>query len=172
MKDLRDYIVLCEEQGLLKRIKAEVDWDLELSHIAKMNEEQQGPALLFENVKGYDSPVLTSMLTTSKRLAMIMGQSGETPLVELMRHWVNTGDQRVPPKWVDKAPCKENIMKGDDIDLFKFPVPKFYPLDGGRYFGTAHYIITKDPDSGWVNLGTYRSQLLDKKTLGTQFIKG
>ena len=53
-------------------------------------------------------------------------------------------------------------MKGNDIDLFKFPVPKWYPKDGGRFIGTAHYIISKDPDSGWVNLGTYRSQLLDK----------
>ncbi len=172
MKDMRDYIAQCEEQGLLKRIKAEVDWDLELSHIAKMNEERQGPALLFENVKGHESPVLTSIVTTSRRLAMIMGQPGETSLLEIMRHWVNTGDQRVPPKWVDNAPCKENIMKGDDIDLYKFPVPKYYPMDGGQYYGTAHYIVSKDPDTGWVNLGTYRSQLLDKKTLGTQFIKG
>ncbi len=169
---MRDYIAQCEEQGLLKRIKAEVDWDLELSHIAKMNEERQGPALLFENVKGHESPVLTSIVTTSRRLAMIMGQPGETSLLEIMRHWVNTGDQRVPPKWVDNAPCKENIMKGDDIDLYKFPVPKYYPMDGGQYYGTAHYIVSKDPDTGWVNLGTYRSQLLDKKTLGTQFIKG
>ncbi len=58
------------------------------------------------------------------------------------------------------------------MDLYKFPVPHFFPLDGGRYIGTAHFIITKDPETGWVNLGTYRSQLLGKNKIGTQFIKG
>ena len=57
MKDIRDFIGQAEDEGMLHRIKAEVDWDLELSHIAKINEEKSGPALLFENVKGYDSPV-------------------------------------------------------------------------------------------------------------------
>ena len=63
-------------------------------------------------------------------------------------------------------------MKGDDIDLFKFPVPHYYPKDGGRYIGTAHFFITKDPDSDWINIGTYRAQLLGKDKIGTQFIKG
>ena len=58
MKDLRDYIATCEEEGELHRIKAEVDWDLELSHIAKLNEEKKGPALLFENVSARPLPVV------------------------------------------------------------------------------------------------------------------
>ncbi|MGD2125507.1 MAG: phenylphosphate carboxylase subunit beta [Desulfobacteraceae bacterium] len=172
MKDVRDYIAKCEAEGELHRIKAEVDWDLELSHIAKINEERKGPALLFENVKGYDSPVLTSTCTTTERLAIIMGMSKQSTLVDLMREWVKKGETKIPPRTVDTGSCKENIMMGDDIDLLKFPVPKFFPLDGGRFFGTAHFVVTKDPDSDWINLGTYRLQLLDKNTLGTQFIKG
>ena len=172
MKDMRDFISKAEEHGLLHRIKAEVDWDLELSHIAKINEEKQGPALLFENVKDYDSPVITSVCTTPERLALIMGEPRDTTLVDLMRVWVEKNENKIPPKWVDSGPCKENIMMGDEVDLFKFPAPKFYPLDGGRFFGTAHFVVTKDPDTGWVNLGTYRLQLLDKNHLGTQFIKG
>jgi 4-hydroxy-3-polyprenylbenzoate decarboxylase len=174
MKSMRDFIDLAEKEGELKRIKAEVDWDLELSHVAKLNEEKQGPALLFENVKGHDWPIITSVCTTPARLALIMGQPKTNSLVQIMEEWVKIADQRVEPKWVDKkdAPCKENIMTGDDIDLGKFPTPKWYPLDGGRFFGTAHFIISKDPETGWVNLGTYRSQLLGKDKLGTQFIKG
>lgn len=172
MKDLRDFVAVCEKEGQLKRVTAKVDWDLELSHIAKLNEEQSGPALLFENVKGYKTPVMTSVCTTTERLSLIMGMPKETSLVGLMEQWVKVGENRIPPKWVNKAPCKENIMKGKKVDLFKFPVPKWYPMDGGRFFGTAHYIISKDPDSGWINLGTYRSQLLGKDKLGTQFIKG
>ena len=174
MKSMRDFIELAEKEGELKRITAEVDWNLELSHIAKLNEEAQGPALLFENVKDYDTPVITSTCTTAQKLALIMGMPKETPLPEILRGWVKMGDNPIPPKMVDKkdAPCKQNIIMGDDVDLYKFPVPHFFPLDGGRYIGTAHFIITKDPDSGWVNLGTYRSQLLDKNKIGTQFIKG
>lgn len=174
MKDMRDFIHEAETVGQLKRVKAEVDWNLELSHIAKLNEEKSGPALLFENVKGYTSPVITSVCTTTQRLSLIMGAPLESSLVDLMRFWVEKGKTLVPPKFVDRseAPCKENIMKGSDIDLFKFPAPHYYPRDGGRFMGTAHFFITKDPDSGWVNLGTYRAQLLEKDKIGTQFIKG
>jgi len=172
MKDLRDFIQKCEEEGELARIKPEVDWYLELSHIAKLNEEKGGPALLFENVKDYNSPVLTSACTTTNRLALIMGMPKNTTLVELMREWVKRTRLKIPPQWVDTGPCKENIDKGDQINLLKFPVPHVYPKDGGRYFGTAVYVVSKDPDTGWVNLGTYRLQILDEKTLGTQFIKG
>jgi len=172
MKDLREWLALCEKEGELKRIKAEVDWDLELSHVAKLNEEQQGPALLFENIKGYNTPVLTSACTTTSRLALIMGMPKDTSLVELMREWVKRTANKIPPRWVDSGPCKENIDKGDRVNLLKFPVPKVYPRDGGRYFGTAAFVITKDPDTDWINLGTYRLMLIDEKTLGTQFIKG
>ena len=63
-------------------------------------------------------------------------------------------------------------MKGDQINLFKFPVPKVFPMDGGRFFGTTAYTVSKDPETGWLNIGVYRLQVLDEKTLGTQFIKG
>jgi len=169
---MRDFIEQAEAEGMLQRIKAEVDWDLELSHIAKLNEEKKGPALLFENVKDYNSPVITSVCTTTERLSIIMGMPKDSTLVDLMRYWVEKGKTKVPPKIVDTGPCKENKMMAEEVDLFKFPVPKFFPMDGGRYFGTAHFVVTKDPESGWVNLGTYRLQLLDKNTLGTQFIKG
>ena len=172
MNSMRDFIESGEKQGVVKRITAEVDWNLELSHIAKLNEEQQGPALLFENVKGYSSPIITSVCTTPERLALIMGMDRESSLVQIMEHWVNVADRKIEPKLVDTGPCKENILTGDDIDLYKFPAPHWYPMDGGRYFGTAHFIISKDPETGWVNLGTYRSQLLGKDKLGTQFIKG
>jgi len=170
--DLRQWIQMAEEKGELKRVKAEVDWDLELSHIAKLNEEKGGPALLFEKVKGYETPVLTSACTTTRRLALIVGAPLESTLVDLMRLWVEKNQQKIPPKWVDTGPCKENIMRGSEVDLYRFPVPKFYPRDGGRYFGTAVFVLSRDPESGWVNLGTYRLQLLGKNLLGTQFIKG
>ena len=170
--DLRGFISLCEKEGELKRIKPEVDWNLEMSHIAKLNEERGGPALLFEKVKGYPNQVISSVCTTSSRLALIMSMPKNTSLVELMREWVKRTANKIPPKYVATGPCKENIMKGDQINLLKFPVPKVFPKDGGRFFGTTAYTISKDPESGWLNVGVYRLQVLDEKTLGAQFIKG
>jgi 4-hydroxy-3-polyprenylbenzoate decarboxylase len=171
--DLRDYVELCEKEGELKRIKAEVDWDLEMSHIAKLNEEKGGPALLFENVKDYSSPVLSSACTTTSRLSLIMDAPKESSIVDLMRAWVERSKQLIPPRLVKEAPCKENVLTGDQIDVLKtFPVPKVFPRDGGRFFGTTGYSITKDPDTGWVNIGVYRLQTLGKDILGAQFIKG
>jgi phenylphosphate carboxylase beta subunit len=170
--DLRSFIPLCEKEGELKRIKAEVDWNIEMSHIAKLNEEHGGPALLFERVKDYSTPVLSSVCTTTSRLALIMGMPKTTSLVELMREWVKRTAKKIPPKYVASGPCKENVMEGSKINLFKFPIPKVFPRDGGRFYGTTAYTVTKDPETGWLNIGVYRLQALDEKTLGTQFIKG
>jgi 4-hydroxy-3-polyprenylbenzoate decarboxylase len=128
MKSMRDFIVEGEKRGLCKRITAEVDWNLELSHIAKLNEEQSGPALLFENVKDYDTPVITSVCTTTQRLALIMGQPLESKLVDLYDAWAKLGDNLLEPKLVDKADatCKENILTGD------FQVPGAPMVSPGR----------------------------------------
>ena len=93
--DLRGFIALCEKEGQLKRIKAEVDWNLEISHVAKLVEEKSGPALLFENIKGYKSPVLTGAFGTTQRLAMILGKSPRLSMVELTKEWVNIAVKEV-----------------------------------------------------------------------------
>ena len=87
-----------KQKVCVKRITAEVDWNLELSHIAKLNEEQSGPALLFENVKDYDTPVITSVCTTTTRLALIMGMPLESTLVDLYVEWAKLGENLTPPK--------------------------------------------------------------------------
>ena len=58
----------------------------------------------------------------------------------------------------------DNLDEGDTVDLFKFPVPKWHPLDGGRYIGTGDMVITRDPEDGWVNAGTQRVQIDDRNT--------
>jgi phenylphosphate carboxylase beta subunit len=172
--DLRGFITKLEAEGLLHRIKTEVDWNLELSHVAKLNEERKGPALLFENVKdGNGIPVLTSAYTTPSRFAVALGMPTDTTMCDLSRHWMSLATKElIKPVVVDGGPIQENLLEGSDIDLWRFPTPKMYPEDGGRFIGTAVYLVTKDPDSGWVNLGTYRMQILDEKSVGLQIIKG
>jgi phenylphosphate carboxylase beta subunit len=173
MKDLREFIAKAEETGQLRRVKAEVDWDLELSHIARVVEEKSGPALLFENVKGYDSPVLTGAFGTTQRLALILGKDPGLSMVDLTKEWVNAVVKDViPAEEVNDGPIFENILEGDKIDTFAFPSPRFYELDGGRYFGTAVFMALQDPETGDINLGTYRMGVLDDKTVGVQILKG
>lgn len=171
--DLRDFVAKCEMVGQLKRVKAEVDWDLEISHVAKVVEEKLGPALLFEKIKAYTSPVLTGAFGTTQRLAIILGKDPNLSMVQLTREWVDTAVKALTPaKEVKDGPIFENILEGDKIDTFAFPSPKFYELDGGRYFGTAVFMVIQDPETGDINLGTYRMGILDEKSVGVQILKG
>lgn len=169
MRDLRGFMEALDERGELHRIKAEVDWTLELGHVAKLNEECRGPALLFENVKGYNAPVLTSALTTPRRMGIALGLPEARSLMDVIVDWQSRIGNKIPPTTVGSGPCKENIDKGDKIDLFKFPVPLWYPKDGGRYI-TNGCVVTRDPDSGWVNVGTYRLLCHGNRTLGIYII--
>ena len=80
-----------------------------------------------------------------------------------------TKRKTIPPVRVNNGPCKENIILGDDVDVLKFPIPLIHGGDGGRYIGTWHTVITKDPDSSWVNWGMYRLMVHDRNTLGCLF---
>jgi 4-hydroxy-3-polyprenylbenzoate decarboxylase len=171
--DLRDYVSACEKVGQLKRVKAEVDWELELSHVCKLVEEKSGPALLFENVKGYESPVLTGAFGTTQRLAIILGKDPSLSMVDLTREWVALAVKEViRARELKDGPIFENILDGEKVDTFAFPSPKFYELDGGRYFGTAVFMVVQDPETGDINLGTYRMGILDSKSVGVQILKG
>ena len=78
----------------------------------------------------------------------------------------------LPPRFVNDGPIFENVVEGDDVDVLKFPVPRHHELDKARFIGTADCVMTQDPDSGWFNLGAYRSQVYDGKTVGCQITEG
>ncbi len=173
--DLRYFINQCAEANELKRVTAEVDWNLEISHVSKLIEEKKGPALLFENIKGYDSPVFTGAFATTKRLAIMLGLPHHMTMCESAQAWMKktiTSEGLIKAKEVKDGPVLENILTGDKVDLNMFPVPKFFPLDGGRYIGTMVFLVLRDPETGETNLGTYRMQMLDNKTCGVQILPG
>ena len=170
--DLRDWLNKVKEISELKSITEEVDWDEELAAITYMAaKEKGGPALLFENVKG--SPkgfrVLSNILGSSnRRIALTLGLPLDLSTVELISRTKDCYKTKIPPEVVDKkaAPVNENVLKDKNINLFLFPAPKMWPLDGGRYIGTADIILTKDPETGQINLGTYRQMILSKNEVG------
>lgn len=171
-ESLREYVETLEEHGQLRRIDESLSLDLEVGHVAKLNEQKHGPALLFENATGFeddpdrqggayeeDRPVLTSGLSEHERLALAMGFTPDTEITEVIKTWAErTSGEPMPPEWVDDAGCQDNVIT-EDINAYDIPSPRIYPDDGGPYIGTACYWITEDPETGEVNLGTYRGMI-------------
>jgi len=167
--DLREFIAELDDLNEIRMVQG-ADWDLELGTICELNYERQGKALLFDDIPGYPSGyrVLTNGTETYRRaLASI-----EFPLEMEMDDALEEFERRirtyrpVPPKEVTTGPILENVFHGDDIDLLKFPSPRWHEGDGGRYIGTGNIVIMRDPDNGEINLGTYRVSVHDRNTAG------
>lgn len=173
-----------EGKGELRRITTPVDSQLEITEIADRVVKTGGPALLFENVTGYDMPVLINMFGTSQRMAWGLGVDKLDDLVERVEgllqlmhgppeglinklrtlgKLVHLGSFQ--PKTVGSAPCQEIVLQGEDVDLFQLPVLKCWPMDAGRFI-TLPLVITSDPETGVQNYGTYRMQVFDRNTTG------
>lgn len=168
--DLRSFIKRLDDEGELARVKVEVDWKYELGAIAlKCLGPPAGPALLFEKVKGYTIPVFTGGLLTVKRLAIALDLKPETDEKSLLLEWSKRLEKPFKPIIVSTGHCKENKYFGKDVDVLKFPVPWWTERDGGRYIGTWHQVIAKDPDTGWTNVGTYRMMVHEPTVCGIQF---
>jgi len=183
-KDLRDFIAGLEERGELKRITAEVDPHLEMTEICDRTLRAGGPALLFENPKGFSTPVLANLFGTTKRVALGMGEEDPAKLREvgeLMAFlkepeppknfkglWANRSSflqvLNMPVKEVKKAPCQQVVLEGDDIDLHSIPIQTCWPGDAAPLI-TWPLVVTRGPDQTRQNLGIYRMQLIGKNRL-------
>ncbi len=180
-QDLRDFIALLEQRGLLKRIRTEIDPVLEMTEICDRVLRAGGPALLFENVKGQCLPVLANLFGTPERVALGMGREsvrelrevGETlaflrqpePPKGLRDAW----DQlplwkqvlNLAPKEVRSAPCQDVVLEGDAVDLSQLPIQTCWPDDAAPLI-TWGLVITRGPNKPRQNLGIYRQQVIGK----------
>jgi UbiD family decarboxylase len=168
---LDEWLIRVEAMGELKRITAPVDPVLEMSTITYMaGKTIGGPTLLFENIKGHPGRRLlfNPFGSSINRAALtIREQPGKSP-IELTRILSQKMKRRVAPTVIDAAaaPVNKNIDRGDKIDLTQFPAPQMWPLDGGKYIGTADCVITQDPSNERVNLGTYRQMVQGPRQVG------
>lgn len=177
--DLREWIADVEKFGEIKHISG-FDSNLEMGAVSEITARimpEPVPALMFENIPGYDSSFRTlfGLLGSMRRVAKTLGLSeDEINRMNLLHQWREKMQQIKPldPVYVNNPAVCENVETGADIDLLKFPVPLFHEHDGGRYFGTCHGVIQMDPDSGWVNVGTYRSMLVDKNHVALHILEG
>ncbi len=180
-KDLRDFIDKLEEKGLLKRVTQEIDPDLEMTEIADRTLRAGGPAILFENPKGYSVPVLANLFGTPERVALGMGQESVESLREVGKLLAYLKEPEppkgikdlweklpvlkqvlnMPAKEVKKAPCQQVVLSGDDVDLSRLPIQRCWPGDAAPLI-TWGLTVTRGPHKKRQNLGIYRQQVLGK----------
>ena len=182
--DLRQFIAFLEKRGELKRISAPVSAELEITEITDRMVKSGGPALLFENVAGHSAPLLINLFGTHKRVALGLGVEDIEDLAARVRKLLGmaqgppvgvsaklralgdlVGLARSRPKRVRNAPCQEVAAVGEDVNLYEMPIIKCWPMDAAPYI-TLPLVISRDPESGRRNVGTYRMQVYDRKTTG------
>jgi UbiD family decarboxylase len=177
-RDLREWLALIESRGQLLTIDAEVDPEEELSAITFMATQRRGcQALLFRNLKDdkSGSHILINMLGASKeRFALSVGLDPDLSTRDMITATQEIIKKRIPPRWIprEQAPVLEVLLTEENIDLTHFPVPKFWPGDGGKYIGTGNITLTRNPDSGLVNAGVYRQQLHSSNMVGLHMVPG
>ena len=183
-RDTREFVSFLEEKGELRRVKTSVSCELEITELADRSVKSGGPALFFENVEGYDMPVVIGMFGTRQRMAWALGVDHLDELTERVRKILAmvqgppsgligkaqalgdlVGMVRTQPKTVTKAPCQEVVVTGDDVDVNVLPALKCWPEDAGRFI-TLPLVISRDPETGRRNVGTYRMQIYDGRTTG------
>jgi 4-hydroxy-3-polyprenylbenzoate decarboxylase len=182
--DLRDFVAHLERRGRLRRIAAPVSRDLELSEIVDRVSKTPGEgnvALLFEHVQGFDVPVLANAFGAHDRMSWALGVQSLDDLgarvarlldltlpgtfAERLRKLGTLLDVvKAGPRRVTEAPCQE-IVETQVPSLAGLPIPRCWPSDGGRYI-TLPCVFTRDPRTGARNVGMYRLQVFDDRTLG------
>ena len=173
-RDLRDYLAALDREGEVQHIEEEVDWDLEVGAVIRRSYDLRAAAPIFENIKGYPvgyrifgAPAgLSRPGREYARIALALGMGPETGVGALIEEYIRRKKSPINPIIVANGPCKENILMGDRVDLLELPVPLLHDGDGGRYIGTWHLVVTRDPDTGWTNWGMYRLMVHDATSMG------
>ncbi len=185
-RDLRGWVDFLEEQGQLTKVTAPVSPDGEIQEIGRqmsaigmnMGQQDQAQAVLFENIEGYENTwctkLLVGSLNTTGKLNWAIGLPFDTPTTAVIDGIIETAERDlIPPVIVEAAdaPVKQNIIKAAQVDLFDIPVPQWHPGDEYRYINTWHAVVTKDPDTGEVNVGTYRGGIYDKNHIVSLLVR-
>jgi UbiD family decarboxylase len=176
--DLRAWLEQVDKLGELRHVRG-ADWNLELGAISELNVKKElPPALLFDEIKDFPKGfrVLTCSTSSPARLSSILRlpvQKTHQGLVEALRgkpaQW-QAAASRFPYVTVKSGPALENVER--EPDLRKFPAPLWHEMDGGPYIGTGCSVITRDLDTDWINVGTYRVQLLDRNHVALDMVPG
>jgi UbiD family decarboxylase len=171
MRSLRTYLERLQQiaPDQLVRVKEPVDWQYEItSRVAEMEKRRDNPALLFESVQGYSTPLLINLFGNVDRISLGLGDGSlvHGSRLDFYDEWNRLFANDIPPVHVGDGPVKEIQYKGSDIDLESLPIPRFYEQDGGRYV-TAGLLAARNPDDPEeVNLSYVRMHLKGRDMFG------
>jgi UbiD family decarboxylase len=161
MPDLRTWLEEVRKIGQLTTVE-NVHWDLELSTLTEIINERSKtrPAIMFDRIKDYPQGyrIAANLVSSVGRLTLTLGMKAGLSDMDFVQAWREQVKKITPiaAETVRTGSLFENVKQGKDIDVLKFPVPRWHELDGGRYIGTDDLVITRDPEEDWVNVGTYR----------------
>ena len=176
-RDLREWLDQVDQLGELRTIEG-ADWDLEIGAITEMarKEAKVPPCILFDSIKGYPKGqrLVVGQLNSIKRVALTTGMPTDMATLDLVNAWREKIKvmKPIPPREVKEGLFMDNVWEEKDVDVLRFPTPRYNIGDGGRYIGTGHLTVTRDPDEGWINIGTYRIMIHDGKSVGLYMSPG
>ncbi|MFQ6075530.1 MAG: UbiD family decarboxylase [Candidatus Bathyarchaeia archaeon] len=150
MRSLRTYLERLQKviPDQFVRVREPVDWQYEVTaYVAEMERDNSNPALLFENIKDYSTPLLINLFGHVDRIILALGDTLHIrgSRLDFYNEWNRLFDKEVPPVCAGRGPVKDICHRGDDVDLASLPIPKFYEQDGGRYV-TAGLLVARNPD--------------------------
>ena len=167
--DLREWIAEADKLGEMRYLDG-MSWENDIGMVTELlHHTDPAPCALFDKIPGCPDGfrVLTNFFG-GKRRGMTIGFPSEMSKLELSDGLADITETKPPIRHeiVEDGPVMENVLTGDDIDMYMFPTPHWHEKDGGRYIGTGCYNVTIDPDEKWINTGTYRVMIQDKKKVG------
>ena len=175
--DLRDWIDEADRLGEIKRLTG-INWQREIGMVgAMLQRADPSPCAIFDDIPGIKPGfrVLVNFFG-GKRANVTLGFPAGLSKTELsdafLKVYKNPANKPIKHVIVDDGPVFENIITGDAVDITTFPAPQWHAEDGGRYIGTGCYSVTRDPDDGWLNQGTYRVMVHDEKSVGIYISPG
>src|SRR3990170_5134780 len=166
-KDLREYLAVLEQKGLLCHVTAEVDKDWEISAVCRQTfrkiPQERRPALMFDRIKGHDIPLVVGILGGSRE---IYATALETEVGNVLEKWESGTKNPLKARLVKSAPCQEVVHRGEEVNLEMLPAPVWtVGQDPGPYH-TSPFVISRDPETRIPNVGVYRVQIKGARKAG------
>ena len=165
--DLRQFLSVLEERGLLSEVTHPVDKDWEIAAVCRVNFQdipvQERTALLFSNIEGFDIPLVAGVLGGSDA---VYAAALDTSVDQVLDKWTNGVQSPIPPRLVPQGPCQEHVITGDQVDVQILPHPVWTVGEDPGPYVTAPYVVSKHPETGVRNVGTYRLQIKGPTRLG------
>jgi UbiD family decarboxylase len=172
-QDLRDFIAAVDALGALRRVEG-ADPHHEIGAITEVAAGMADcPALLFDHIKGVPPGfrILSNAVTSPQRAALALGIDPQLRPLDALKAWMTKRQSLTPRKPIEVATALflEHSLRGDDVDLARFPAPVWHSQDGGAYIGSGSLVVMRDPDSGWINASIYRVQVHGPNRVTIQF---